>query len=274
MAGSESMYESSVPPAVDLLGIPIHPVSPDGLVRTLVNWGKGPTQRRASYVNVHAMNLAASNESFRTALIQSDLVFCDGIGVKWAGRLAGHRIPHRMTPPDWIDEFAAATARAGQSVFALGDEAGIAARFQQLLASRHPGYCDAGSHHGFFHKEGAENDTVVGAINASGAHHLLIGFGMPLQELWLERNARRLAPRVLMPVGALFRWYTGTDRRAPRWMTDHGLEWLARFARHPLRHFRRYAIGNPAFMLRVLRWRRGRDAVDRSREAEEASIGE
>lgn len=244
-----------VPAPVELLGLPVHPMSAERLVGALVSWGRGSPQRRVYYANIHAMNLAARDERFRAALKHADIVFCDGFGVKWGARLAGHIIPERMTPPDWIDNFAAACALAGEKVFALGDEPGVAARFQQMLADRHPGYGNAGSHHGFFAKEGPENDRVVELINSSGAAHLLVGFGMPLQELWLERNAARLSPSVLVTVGALFRWYTGRETRAPKWMASHGMEWLARFIRHPVRHFRRYAIGNFAFMFRVIWWR-------------------
>lgn len=247
---------SASPPApVRFLGIPVHPVSAPGLVEWMVRWGAGDAQRRLSYVNVHAMNLAQRDPSFRAALAGADLVFCDGFGVKWGARLHGLDIPHRLTPPDWLDEFAAASAAAGQGVFALGDEEGVAARYQALMAARHPGYIAAGSHHGFFAREGPENDAVIDLINGSGATHLLVGLGMPTQELWLERYAHRLAPRVLVPLGAAYRWYTGTDRRAPRWVTDNGLEWLARLARHPVRHFRRYVVGNPAFLARVVRAR-------------------
>jgi N-acetylglucosaminyldiphosphoundecaprenol N-acetyl-beta-D-mannosaminyltransferase len=228
-------------------------VSPAELVRLIAHWGTGPAQRRVYNVNVHAMNLAAEDPGFAAHLRKADLVFCDGFGVKWGAKLRGLDIPYRMTPPDWIDAFAAATAAAEQGVFALGDEDGVAAQFQAALAARHPGYRDAGSHHGFFAKRGPANDAVIEAVNASGARHLLVGFGMPLQERWLEESAARLAPRVLIPVGALFRWYIGADRRAPKWMTDNGLEWLGRFAQHPVRHFRRYAVGNPRFLWRVLR---------------------
>lgn len=235
---------------ITLLGIPIHAVGARSLVSTLIGWGAGPVQSRTCYANVHAMNLAHRDPGFRAALQTADLVFCDGYGVKWGARLAGVKIPHRLTPPDWIDAFAAATAAAGQSVYALGDEPGVAGAFQNLLADRHSGYRAAGSHHGFFGPH--EEDAVIDQINASGAVHLLVGMGMPRQELWLVANAHRLRPRVLIPVGALFRWYAGLERRAPRWLTDSGLEWAARLARHPVRHFRRYMLGNPAFMLRVI----------------------
>lgn len=242
------------PPApLQLLGIPIHPVSAAELVAQLVAWGDGDALRRVFNVNVHAMNLAHDDADFRRALCAADLVFCDGFGVKWGARIAGLEIPHRLTPPDWIDAFAAATARAGQRVFALGDEPGVAAAFQAKLAADHPGYGDAGSHHGFFAKEGPASAEIVDAINASGATHLLVGFGMPLQERWITENAPRLRVKTALAVGALFRWHTGIETRAPRWMTDRGLEWAARLARHPVRHFERYLVGNPRFLLRVLR---------------------
>ena len=242
-----------VPPPVDLLGVPIHPVSATSLVDSLVAWGEAPATRPRTvfYVNVHAMNLAHEDPAFAEALRAADLVFCDGFGVKWGAKLAGVALPHRLTPPDWID----ALLGAGQRVYALGDEPGVAEEFQAEAARRHPGYRDAGAHHGFFAKEGAETDAVVDAINASGATHLLLGLGMPLQERWALACAPRLRVKTIITVGALFRWYAGVEQRAPRWMTDHGLEWLARLAQHPRRHFRRYVIGNPRFVARVVRSR-------------------
>lgn len=246
---------SSLPLPVDVLGIPVHPLSPELLVKTIVAWGNEPGFRRVYNVNVHAMNFAHDLPEFRRYLEKADLVFCDGYGVKWGAEIVGARIPQRMTPPDWIDAFAAASGRANQSVFALGDEDGIAEEFQRMLVEQHPNYRNAGSHHGFFEKDGPENERLIKRINASGATHLLVGFGMPLQERWIEANAHRLSVRVVLAVGALFRWYTGVDQRAPKWMTDNGLEWLARLAANPVRHFRRYVVGNPRFIARAVAWR-------------------
>lgn len=244
-----------VPSPVDVLGIPVHPVSAEQLIAAIVAWGNEPGLHRVYNVNVHAMNLAHDSDTFRSYLRSADVVFCDGYGVKWGARIVGTRIPYRMTSADFMDDLARAAAAAKQSVFALGDEEGVAQDFQRLLAHKHPGYTNAGSHHGFFEKSGPQNDRVLDLINASGATHLLVGFGMPLQEEWIEANADKLNVRVVMPLGALFRWYTGVDRRAPQWVTDNGLEWLARLARHPIRHFRRYVIGNPRFIARAVAWR-------------------
>lgn len=241
-----------VPDPLSLLGIPIHPVTASSLVEILVRWGMEGQLRRVFNVNVHAVNLAHEREDFRCALQRADVVFCDGFGVKWGAYLSGLRIPERLTPPDWIDAFAQATGTAGQGVFALGDEPGVAGAFQQTLRERVPQFHAAGAHHGFFLKEGLENDRVIDMINASGARHLLVGLGMPRQELWIERNAPRLQVRTAVAVGALFRWVSRRERRAPRWITDNGLEWLARLIRHPVRHFHRYVVGNPRFVARLL----------------------
>lgn len=245
----------TVPRPVRFLGIPIHPVSPAQLVRILSQWGREDTFRRVCYVNVHTINLAHKYADLRSFLEKADLVYCDGFGVKWMAKILNLDIPWRLSAPDLMDDFAAEVARRGQGVFVVGDEDGVAARFGELLASRHPGYRHAGSYHGFFEKTGPESDAVVRMINDSGAEYLMVGFGTPLQERWIEANSGKLRVKVAYAVGALFRWYIGLEKRAPVWMSDYGLEWLHRLARHPIRHFRRYIVGNPALLARVLRAR-------------------
>jgi hypothetical protein len=71
-----------IPSPVELLGVRIHPVSAEQLVDLIIRWGHESAQRRISYANVHAMNLAFDDDAFRSALNSADLVFCDGYGVK------------------------------------------------------------------------------------------------------------------------------------------------------------------------------------------------
>ena len=81
---------------------------------------------------------------------------------------------------------------------------------------------------------------------------LLVGMGTPLQELWVDHYFDQLDARVVWTVGALFDYVSGRVPRAPHWMADHGLEWIFRLAIEPRRMWRRYLLGNPMFLLRVM----------------------
>ncbi|MCA1688781.1 MAG: WecB/TagA/CpsF family glycosyltransferase, partial [Actinobacteria bacterium] len=87
----------------------------------------------------------------------------------------------------------------------------------------------------------------------------LVGFGMPLQEYWLMENRNRLDANVALTGGAVFDYVSGELRRGPRVLTENGLEWLARLLIEPRRLWRRYLIGNPLFLARVLEQRLTRE---------------
>lgn len=236
----------------------MHPVTKESLVEILTEWTDAASPKKAYYVNAHAVNLAHDDEGFRDSLNRADLVFCDGYGVRLASRLAGEPLPARLTPPDWIDDLLSASAARKKSVFLLGDEPGVAQKCAAIMKSRVPSLVIAGTHHGFFDIDKQRDKEAVRAVRDSGAALLLVGMGMPRQERWIDKHLAELNVPLVVPVGAMFRWYAGVDRRAPKWVTDHGMEWLARFVRHPIRHFKRYAIGNPRFLIRALRRRFGR----------------
>jgi len=62
---------------------------------------------------------------------------------------------------------------------------------------------------------------------------------------------------VALTGGAVFDYVSGELHRAPRRLTDHGLEWLGRLIIEPRRLWRRYLIGNPLSLWRVLKQRVG-----------------
>jgi N-acetylglucosaminyldiphosphoundecaprenol N-acetyl-beta-D-mannosaminyltransferase len=85
--------------------------------------------------------------------------------------------------------------------------------------------------------------------------------GSPKQELWVDRHAPELNARVVWTVGALFDYVSGRVPRAPHWLADNGLEWIFRLGIEPRRMWRRYLLGNPVFISRVLGQVRERRAL-------------
>jgi N-acetylglucosaminyldiphosphoundecaprenol N-acetyl-beta-D-mannosaminyltransferase len=203
-------------------------------------------------VNVHCMNLAVRMPWLKGFLNSAPVVFCDGAGVIWAARLQGRAIPERITYADWMWQLAAFCETQGHTLYFLGARPGVAEKAAERLRDRHPKLSIKGCHHGFFPLAGPENEAAVAAVNAAGADILVTGLGMPRQEEWLRSNWGRLNAYVALTGGACFDFVSGSVPRCPRFMADHSLEWLYRLYVEPRRMFRRYVIGNPLFMARVL----------------------
>ncbi len=247
--------------AICLLGVRIHILTAAELIAQIVGSSAAGDRGIVAYVNAHGLNLAYEQPGLRDFFNEkATWVFCDGFGVRWGAKLAGLPAPHRYTPPDWIGQLCAACIAHGLSLYLLGGRPGVAERAASALERQHVGLTIAGTHHGHFDKRPSspENRRVLAAIEATRPDILLVGFGMPAQEYWLRDNWDCLpCVRVALTVGALFDYVSGDARRAPRWMTDHGLEWLGRLLSEPGRLWRRYLIGNPRFLARVLRQRLG-----------------
>ncbi len=219
-------------------------------------------------VNAHCLNLCYEDSALRYSLNGADVVFCDGAGVMLAARILGGRIPARITYAAWIWRLADFAAAEGFSLYFLGAQPGVAQEAARRLREHYPGLRIVGVRHGYFdHSAGsAENEAVLEEINATAPDILLVGLGMPLQERWLTQNRHRLEARVALSGGAVFDYVSGRVLRGPRILTESGFEWLARLLHEPRRLWRRYLLGNPLFLLRVLRqllWRTtGRGPVE------------
>ncbi len=80
-----------------------------------------------------------------------------------------------------------------------------------------------------------------------------LGSGLPKQDLIAYRFRKLHAAPVILCVGAAFDFVAGTMERAPSWMRRSGLEWVHRLSREPRRLWRRYLIGNPRFVVGIVR---------------------
>jgi N-acetylglucosaminyldiphosphoundecaprenol N-acetyl-beta-D-mannosaminyltransferase len=242
-----------------VLGVRVDLIGLDELIQYMVLIVREQKKAMIAYVNVHAVNLALQQPWFKNFINQSQVVFCDGFGVKWAAHFLHGKVLQRFTPPDWFGRLAAECTEHEITLFFLGTQQAVVERAASGLKEKYPLLKIVGVHHGFFDKEpmGAENLHVVAMINSVHPQLLVVGFGMPAQEKWILDNWDQLQVNVVIPVGAFFDYLAGDVVRAPRWMTDHGLEWLGRLVIEPRRLWRRYLLGNPIFLWRVLLQRFG-----------------
>jgi N-acetylglucosaminyldiphosphoundecaprenol N-acetyl-beta-D-mannosaminyltransferase len=244
---------------IDILGIHIHPVGIAQLHTLISDLILHDKHGVVLNVNVYCLNLAFENPWLKALLNRAEVVFCDGAGVLLGAHVLGHKIPRRITYADWIWQLAEFSESKGFTFFFLGGRPGVADMAADRLRKQFPNLCVVGTNHGFFEKtvNGAENMAVIQQINKVKPDILVVGFGMPIQERWLLENWERIDANVALTGGAVFDYVSGELRRAPRWMTNNGFEWLGRLIIEPRRLWKRYLIGNPLFLYRVIKQRLG-----------------
>lgn len=251
-------------PSVRICGVRVEAID----VRRLHAFIAHSVKRRRTVPILHAnafgVTLARKDRRFAGMLEKSPLVFCDGSGVRIGARLLGHDLPERITYADWIHELVPFLREQGLSLFLLGSKPGVADIAARRLQEEYPGLKVAGTQDGYFPKEGPGNDAVVERLNAARPDVVMVGFGMPLQERWIEENMDRLGPMVLLSCGAGIDYAAGEVRRGPRILVDNHMEWLARLWVEPRRLWKRYLLGNPQFLAMVL-WERLRNGKAGSR---------
>jgi N-acetylglucosaminyldiphosphoundecaprenol N-acetyl-beta-D-mannosaminyltransferase len=230
--------------------IPVDRISLDDMLSDVSDALRSHHAKTIFYANSYAVTLAEDEPSFAAAMGKADAVFCDGFGVYAASRVLGNAVPQRFAWPDWIERLGATCRDNGASMFFLGAREGVAGEAGRRLELAVPGL-RVHSHHGHFAKDDESSRAVIDAVNSSGAAVLLVGFGMPLQELWITKHRADLQPTIVFAVGAMFDYVAGNVVRGPRWLTAHGFEWLTRLAIEPRRLWRRYLLGLPEFALLV-----------------------
>src|SRR6202022_3950005 len=166
-------------------------------------------------VNPEFVMRASSDRQFARVLESAELCLADGTGVVWAARRQGCPIGAPVTGVDLIPFLAAMCARRGFRLFLLGAAPGVAAEFASRLRAEHP-RLEVAAHAGS--PDPSSDDETLKLIRAHQSQVLLVAYGAPKQELWIDRLQDRAGVAVAMGVGGSFDYLTGRVPRAPVWM--------------------------------------------------------
>ena len=243
----EPLFDRRIPaPSIGLHGLSMVDAEVAWVVSWLENRLRAGFRTRAVYVNAHCANIARRDPEYAAALASADVVLPDGSGVALAARLQGRRFRGNLNGTDLVPALCARLGMMGRSVYLLGGEDGVARAAGEALQAQCPGLRVAGARSGFFAE--SEEESVITAINRSGADMLLVARGVPLQDTFLATVSDRVDAPLQMGVGGLFDFLAGRLPRAPVWMRSLGLEWTYRLWQEPRRMWQRYILGNPAYV--------------------------
>lgn len=244
-----------------LLGVRIDALSMQGAVDRIIDVCDAEDRRRmqlAAFVNPDCLNKAMRDRDYHYLLNSADLVLPDGSGLRIAGKLLRLPLIDNINGTDLFPLLCKKAALTGKKLFLFGGRHGVALEAAERMRAKYPGLKIVGCLDGYSLRKNPY--AVVRAINASGADIVLAGLGAPRQERWLLTHRNFLTAAVGIGVGGLFDYYSGRIKRAPLWLREIGLEWVWRILQEPRAKWRRYVIGNPLFLARVVqeRWLRGR----------------
>ena len=202
-------------------------------------------------VNAYAIVSVQHDLALREAINKSTLVNIDGMSVVWALKFLGYKHVKKASCPDIFERLMELAAVKGYRPFFLGTTPEILDTAIRNLKNEYPALEMAGSHHGYFNEENAEE--IAKMIKESKADMLFLGISSPKKELFSDRYSAYMQVPYIFGVGGVFDILANVTKRAPRWMQNSGLEWLYRFLQEPRRMWRRYLIGNIQFVWIVIK---------------------
>ena len=204
--------------------------------------------------NVDHLVQLEHNLVFRAAYQEAGLSVVDGQLLLWASHVLGTPLPEKISGSDLLIPLARRAAKRKWRVYLLGGGPGVAELAGKELQKQFD-IDVVGTDAPFVTPDGnpVEGPAVVERIAKARPHLLFVAFGAPKQELFLHRAASVIRPAVGIGVGAGFDFITGRLKRAPRWISSTGLEWLYRLAQEPRRLAKRYLVDDPEFLAILVR---------------------
>lgn len=174
----------------------------------------------------------------------ADLILADGKPLIWISKWYKTPIKEKISGSDLFPLLCKMAAHKGYSMFFLGAAEGVAEKAANNLMARYSGLNIVGTYSPpfGFEKDEVELSKIEGMIKHANPHILIVGLGCPKQEMFILHNRERLEVPISLGLGASIDFEAGNVKRAPKWMSEHGLEWLYRLIQEPKRMFKRYLI--------------------------------
>ena len=209
-------------------------------------------------INAHSYNTALKDPLFAKALMKGDALIPDGASIvkvcKWLKMQSQPR--ERIAGWDlFVFEMNRLNEKGGRCMF-MGSSEKVLALIKQRAAVDYSNL-EVVTYSPPYKPEFSQEDNaaIVAAINEANPDLLWIGMTAPKQEKWIYENYQKYDAKVSICAGATVDFLAGNVNRAPKWMSEHGLEWFYRFLQEPKRMFKRYFIDDVKILKLIWKYR-------------------
>ena len=203
-------------------------------------------------VNKFYLNRAYTDIKYKYLLQQFDLIHPDGIGVYLAIRfLSGFKInPPKITGSDLYWKIIERLEVNNLSLYILGDSQDVLNKAIGSIKEKYPDLRLVGSHHGYIE---ISDNNIIENIAETKPDVIFVGLGIKKQEEWVNKWKYNFPNSRIIAVGGGLRVISGDRPRGSKFIQKIGLEWFIRFIYNPKQYWKRYLIGIPLFIFRVIK---------------------
>lgn len=208
-------------------------------------------------INVDVVMKIEEDPYLKKIVDEADMVLVDGKPLIWISKLHKQEVKAKISGSDLVPLLCKVAAQKGYSMFIIGGKDGIAEQAKKRLEQQLPGIQIVGTYAPpmGFEKDEAELNKINHMISEKQPDLLIACFGCPKQEKWIYENIGKYDAKVSICAGATVDFLAGNVKRAPKWMSEHGLEWFYRFLQEPKRMFKRYFVDDVKILKLILKYR-------------------
>ncbi|WP_013323758.1 WecB/TagA/CpsF family glycosyltransferase [Gloeothece verrucosa] len=236
------------PKTFSVLNLPVHLL--DNYTAWLLKRLENKQGTHVVTLNAEMAILAQQDPTVAQIIEQADLVIPDGAGIIFYLRLRGQK-QQRCPGIELAQSLVQQIGELGQpcSIAFYGGKPGIPEKAAQIWQQKLP-KLSLLSNHGYLNEE--EQQQWQTTLQQKQPKLILVGLGVPRQELWIQQHRYLCPDAIWIGVGGSFDIWSGNKTRAPLWLQKSNLEWLYRLYQEPWRWRRMLAL--PEFFWQSLKF--------------------
>lgn len=232
------------------------------MLETLNEIDKLIQKKNCSYVvtpNVDHIVRLEKDAELQKVYKNASLILTDGKPLIWISKWYRTPIKEKISGSDLFPKVCELAANKNYTMYLLGAAEGVADTAARNLMKKYPGLNIVGTYSPpfGFEKNEQEINKIKAQIKDVHPDILIVGLGCPKQEKFMYYHCKELGVPISFGLGASIDFEAGNIKRAPKWMSEHGLEWLYRITQDPKRLVKRYLVDDMKIVGLAGKYRRG-----------------
>lgn len=201
-----------------------------------------------STINPHSFVVAEKDLNFKRALINSDFLLVDGVGIRLILLLKLRNVK-LINGPFLHSQILYKFNNKKLRVFYMGSTEFVLDKIKEKLNIQLPIWEVETYSPPFVNIfSNDQNDCIIENINKFKPDILFIGMTAPKQEKWVDLNKHLLKAKYIVSIGAVFDFYSGYKKSAPKLIAKLNLIWAYRLFTDFKHVWKRTFISFPLFI--------------------------